>query len=260
MNTKMILTDLDNTLLRSDGTISEHTKQVLKRCGDCGILVVIATARYWIGAERYIEEIQPDYEITTDGTLIHQRGNQIYSCSMDAKYANQIIRDLMILNPETEITAAAGRRVFWNSRHIAESERLHKAVFNDYSKPLCCPVNKIAAWLTDGESAKKIADKNYCRLQVYRGEDLYAFMPEKSGKIQAVLEFAKLLNISLNDIVSFGDDINDTEMLRICGTGVSVSNAVAEVKAAADCVTLSNDEDGAADWIEKNILTKRMQT
>lgn len=85
-------------------------------------------------------------------------------------------------------------------------------------------------------------------------------MPEKSGKIQAILELAKLLNISLNDIVSFGDDINDMEMLRICGTGVSVSNAVAEVKAVADCVTLSNDEDGVTDWIEKNILTEFIQT
>ena len=55
MNTKMILTDLDHTLLRSDGGVSEHTKQILKKCQDCGILVVIATARYWIGAERYIE-------------------------------------------------------------------------------------------------------------------------------------------------------------------------------------------------------------
>lgn len=39
--------------------------------------------------------------------------------------------------------------------------------------------------------------------------------------------------------------------IRICGTGVAVSNAVMDVKAFADCVTLSNDEDGAADWIEK---------
>lgn len=38
-----------------------------------GILFAIATARYWIGAERYIELLKPDYEITTDGTLIHDR-------------------------------------------------------------------------------------------------------------------------------------------------------------------------------------------
>ena len=70
MKPKMILTDLDGTLICSDGSISEHTKLILKSCQNRGIYIVIATARYWIGAERYIEEIQPDYEITTDGTLI----------------------------------------------------------------------------------------------------------------------------------------------------------------------------------------------
>ena len=254
MNIKMILTDLDHTLLRSDGSISDYTKQVLKKCQSCGILVVIATARYWIGAERYIEEIQPDYEITTDGTLIHQRGKQVYSCSMDTTDANQIIQDLIEQNSNTEITVAAGRQVFWNSHHISESEKLHKAVFNDYRKPLCCQINKIVAELSNSVIAEEIANKNHCRLQSYRGENWYAFLPEKSGKIQAILELAKSLNISLSDIVSFGDDINDIEMLQICGTGVAVSNAVTDVKAVADCVTLSNDEDGVVSWIEKNIL------
>lgn len=254
MQIKMILTDLDHTLLRSDGSISDYTKQILKKCQSCGILVVIATARYWIGAERYIEEIRPDYEITTDGTLIHQRGKQVYSCSMDATDANQIIQDLIEQNSNTEITVAAGRQVFWNSHHISESEKLHKAVFNDYRKPLCCQINKIVAELSNSDIAVKIANKNHCRLQSYRGENWYAFLPEKSGKIQAILELAKSLNISLSDIVSFGDDINDIEMLQISGTGVAVSNAVTDVKVVADCVTLSNDEDGVADWIEKNIL------
>ncbi|MDE7298035.1 MAG: Cof-type HAD-IIB family hydrolase [Lachnospiraceae bacterium] len=255
MNPKMILTDLDKTLLRSDGSISEHTKQVLKKCQARGILIAIATARYWIGAERCIEEIQPDYEITTDGTLIHQRGKQIYSCSMDTGAANQIIQDLMAQNPKTEITVAAGRQVFWNSRHISESAKLHKAVFCDYKKPLSCQINKIAAELFDGNIAAEIANKNHCRLQGYRGENFYAFLPEKSGKIRAILELSGQLGISLTDIAAFGDDANDVEMLQICGTGVAVSTAVMEAKAAADHVTRSNDEDGVADWIEKNILT-----
>ncbi|MDO4318827.1 MAG: Cof-type HAD-IIB family hydrolase [Lachnospiraceae bacterium] len=254
MNTKMILMDLDHTLLRSDGSVSDYTKRILKECQSRGILIVVATARYWIGAERYIEVIQPDYEITTDGTLIHQRGKQIYSCGMDEKDANQIIQSIMKQNPKTEITVAAGRQVFWNSHHISESEKLHKAVFHDYRKPLCCQVNKIAAELPDNETAIEIAEKNHCRLQSYRGENLYAFLPEKSGKIQAIRELTKALDVSLNDTVSFGDDRNDMEMLQICGIGVAVSNAVSEVKAVADCVALSNDEDGVADWIEKNIL------
>lgn len=252
MNTKMILTDLDRTLLRSDGSVSERTKQVLKRCQERGILVVIATARYWIGAERYIEEIQPDYEITTDGTLIHRHGEQIYSCNLDIESTNQIVQDLLARDSKTEITVAAGRRVFWNSNHISESEKLHKAVYNDYQEPLSIPANKIVAELPDYETAAQIADKKRCRLQSYRGENWYAFLPETAGKVQAIRELAKLLDISVSDIAAFGDDINDIEMLRMCGMGVAVANAVAEVKDIADSVTLSNDEDGVAEWIENN--------
>lgn len=254
MNPKMILTDLDGTLIRSDGSISEHTKSILKSCRNRGIYVVIATARYWIGAERYIEEIQPDYEITTDGTLIHRHGEQIYSCKLETEDTNRIVQDILARDDKTEITVATGREVLWNSKHISESEKLHKAVYCDYRKPLSCQANKIVAALPDYETALEIANKNHCRLQSYRGENWYAFLPETAGKVQAIRELAKILNISPNEIAAFGDDKNDVEMLKMCGTGVAVNNAVPEVKAAADCVTLSNDEDGVAEWLAKNVL------
>lgn len=254
MNLKMILTDLDGTLLCSDGSISEFTIDILKRCQNRGITVVIATARYWIGAERYIAEIQPDYEITTDGTLIHRHGEQIYSCNLETDVTNQIIRDILARDDKAEITVAAGRQVFWNSKHISESEKLHKAVYCDYRKPLSCPANKIVAQLPDDETALSIANKNHCRLQSYRGEKWYAFLPETGGKVQAIRELAKMLNISLNEIVAFGDDKNDMEMLKICGTGVAVYNAIPEVKEIADSVTFSNDHNGVAEWLSRSVL------
>ena len=52
-----------------------------------------------------------------------------------------------------------------------------------------------------------------------------------------------------------GDDYNDSGMLTLCGTGVAMGNAIAEVKAIADDVTLSNDDDGIAVWLKKNILS-----
>lgn len=254
MSIKMILLDLDGTMLRSDGSISDRTKQVLKGCQNRGIDVVIATARTWIGAERYIQEIQPDYEITTDGTLIHRHGEQIYSCNLEIEDTNQIVQDLLVYDSRTEITVAAGRLVFWNSLHISESEKLHKAVYNDYREPLSCRANKIMAELPNYEIAEQIASRNHCRLQSYRGENWYSFMPEGAGKVQAIRELAKILDISLDDIVAFGDDINDMEMLKMCGTGVAVANAVSEVQAIVGSVTLSNDEDGVAEWIIQNVL------
>lgn len=250
----MILTDLDGTLICSDSSISERTKFVLKRCQNYGIYIVIATARYWIGAERYIEEIQPDYEITTDGTLIHRHGEQIYSCNLEIEDTNQIVHDILARDDKTEITVATGRQVFWNSKHISESEKLHKAVYCDYQKPLSCQANKIVAELPNYEAALEIANRNNCRLQSYRGENWYAFLPEKAGKVQAIRELARILDISLNEIAAFGDDKNDMEMLKMCGIGVAVNNAIPDVKEIADYVTLSNDENGVAEWLAKNVL------
>lgn len=254
MNPKMILTDLDGTLLCSDGGISERTKFILKSCQERGIYVVIATARYWIGAERYIEEIQPDYEITTDGTLIHRHGEQIYSCCLEPEDTNKIVQDILARDDKTEITVAAGREVFWNSKYISESEKLHKAVYCDYREPLSCQANKIVAELPNYETALEIANKNNCRLQSYRGEKWYAFLPKTAGKVQAIQKLARILNIMPNEIAAFGDDKNDIEMLKMCGTGVAVDNAIADVKDIADSITLSNDENGVAEWLAKNVL------
>ena len=251
---KMILTDLDHTLLKTDGTISERTLETLKKCREKGCILVIATARYWIGAERYIELLTPDYEITTDGTLIHSGDECIYSCCFTAEETNGIVKALLEAAPDTEITVAQGKTVYWNSRHIAESEKLHKAVYFEYDRPLQSGGNKIVAELPDERIARNIADKFGCKLQCYRGENWYGFLPCGAGKTAAINALSKEYGIALDDIVSFGDDNNDIDMLKMCGTGVAVANAVQEVLYIADEVTASNDEDGVALWLEKNVL------
>lgn len=251
---KLILTDLDHTLLRQDGSISEKTLNVLERCREKGIQFAIATARYWIGAEKYIEKLRPDYEITTDGTLIHSKDRCIYSCEFSETETNEIVRSLLKCLPETEITVASKKLVFWNSKHISESEKLYKAVYNDYSNPLDVRANKIVAELPEERIAREIADKIGCKLQCYRGENWYSFMPNGAGKPAAIEYLSKVSEINLKDIVAFGDDHNDMEMLQLCGRGIAVANAVPQVLKICDETTLSNDEDGVACWLKDNCL------
>ena len=255
---RMILTDLDHTLLRQDGSVSEKTLQILAACRAKEIRFAIATARYWIGAERYIDLLNPDYEITTDGTLVHSHGQCIYSCAFSVSETNAIISGILEAVPGAEITAACGKTVYWNSRHISRSEKLHKAVYCDYSSPLDVQANKIVAELPDESVAGEIAAKTNCRLQCYRGERWYAFMPAASGKTAAIRALAETSRISPEDVVAFGDDLNDMEMLRLCGTGVAVANAIPPVLEAADEVTLSNDDDGLAVWLADHILKEAM--
>lgn len=251
---KMILTDLDHTLLKSDGSISEKTIQILRKCREQGILFAIATARYWIGAEKYIELLKPDYEITTDGTLIHSNDNCVYSSSLSMEKTNAIVKEILKQAPNSEITVASGKTVLWNSKHISESKRLYKAQYFEYDTPITCEANKIAAELPNEAIASGIATKTDCKLQCYRGENWYAFLPNGAGKTEAIKEMASICDIDLSEIVAFGDDKNDIEMLKLCGRGIAVANAISEVLEIADEVTLTNDEAGVAVWIERNIL------
>ena len=251
---RMILTDLDHTLLRQDGTVSERTLRTLTDCRTKGIRFAIATARYWIGAEKYIDQLQPDYEITTDGTLVHSGEKCIYSSSFSVPDTNRIVQELLQAFPGAEITVACGKTVYWNSRHIAESEKLHKAVYCDYSAPLELRANKIVAELPEETAAREISERTNSRLQCYRGEKWYAFLPADTGKTVAVRAVAGAEWIPLKDIAAFGDARNDLEMLEMCGKGIAVGNAVPEVLEAADEITLTNEEDGVAAWLEEHIL------
>ena len=164
---------------------------------------------------------------------------------------NQIIKTLLTVVPNAEITVASGKDVYWNSEHIAESEKLHKAIHCDYSSPLHIHANKIVAELPDEGIAKRIAGVTNCQLQCYRGEKWYAFIPKGAGKIAAIRALTGFTGISLADIVAFGDDSNDIGMLRMCGIGVAVANAVQDVLEIADDITLSNDQDGVAVWLNR---------
>ena len=75
---------------------------------------------------------------------------------------------------------------------------------------------------------------------------------EDATKIKGVLAALSALGVRAEETAAFGDDLADIEMLRVCGFGVAVENALPEVKAAADFVTGANDADGVAKWLEGN--------
>lgn len=251
---KMIVTDLDGTLLHTNGTISVKTIDVLRQCQKQGILVVLATARFWIGAEKYINFIKPDYVISADGSVMHNREKLIDRYSFDVETTNLIIQSILEVNSNAEILALIDKRVYWNNEYISESERLFKAQYFNYKNPLSDGANKIATMLPDKEMADKIAKECGCKVIHYRDENVYSFVPLHAGKRNMIRKLADRLDISLEEIVTFGDDENDIEMLKECGLGIAVANALPEVKEIADEITLSNDEDGVASFIANKIL------
>jgi hydroxymethylpyrimidine pyrophosphatase-like HAD family hydrolase len=80
---------------------------------------------------------------------------------------------------------------------------------------------------------------------------LVQVMARTASKGAALEAMVERWDLSLANVVAFGDDVNDVEMIESCGLGVAMANAVDEVKAVADFATTSNNEDGVAVVLER---------
>jgi len=95
-----------------------------------------------------------------------------------------------------------------------------------------------------------------CDCIKFVNSDWYKFTKKEATKENAIKMFCKISGLALEDVIAFGDDLPDIGMLKLCGTGVAMGNALAEVKAAADVVIGTNDEDGIAAYLMKTCIQK----
>lgn len=79
-------------------------------------------------------------------------------------------------------------------------------------------------------------------------------MPIGISKGRSLREIADYYGIKNENTVSFGDELNDLDLIKNAGIGVAMGNSIDEIKAIADYITLTNDENGVADYINKKIL------
>ena len=77
-----------------------------------------------------------------------------------------------------------------------------------------------------------------------------------ANKGNGIYQLSKILNINKKDIISFGNDLNDISMFKNSEIGIAVSNSEEIILNLADEITLSNEEDGVAIWLQNNIINK----
>ena len=254
-NFKLILTDLDNTFLRSNKTISQFSLDVINECKQKGVVFGVATARSERTAEKYLNIIKPDLIISNGGALAKYKGKIIFESMLPVELSNNFIKDCLTDKNIGEITVETRDFYFRNNKKRIEAERDYlNATFNDYSKPLNKETYKITCEVYKPESAQKLLKKYpLCCYTPYRGELWGRFAHKDSNKIDAIKAVAQHFNIKKEQVICFGDDTNDIGMIDYF-YGVAVSNAIAEVKQVAKKVIGSNDEDAVAKYIKNNIL------
>ena len=259
-NIKLIVTDLDDTLLRRDKSISEYTKSVFGLCRKKGVLIAFATARMEKAAERFSRQITPDIFISNMGALARQGSKVLYKAAIPPDVVSALIKECLSDPRFLQITLQADKGYFNSEPIIAMPgwEDYSHSITTDFSQPIDYgDVYKITV-RTDGSQAVKTISENFPTIDAtgYRHESWSAFHARDASKEKALAAVAVALNIHLKNVAVFGDDTSDIDILRSAGIGVAVQNAIPEVKAVADYVCGDCDKDGVARWIEENILEK----
>lgn len=252
---KLIASDLDGTLLQNDKTLSPYTRAVLARCRERGILFFVATARPPRALERLIKGLSYDGALCHNGGVALYQGTRIWEQGIDPLMAAKLFQRLKDEFPQIPLSAEIDGDLYANFdvEELWPGAPYHSTDFSAFSEK---PVEKLMIRYQSQEQVKRIETflpkELYCQIS---DNIILMIQPKGVEKGKALKAVCERLGIPLVQTVAFGDDWNDISMMDLAGTGVAVENALPQVKAAAQELCGSNEEDGPAHWLEQHILT-----
>lgn len=253
MAIKMLVSDLDKTLLRDDKSLSGYTLSTLARMREKGILFTIATARPEVSVERNLPQLAYDCGVYHNGGLVDCFDGDRLHRSMPAGKAVAICRAIVAEDPKARVVVETGRTRYaaFDTSAVWPNMEFQPWDLEDLSEDRA---EKVLVLTEDGDLSpyqKYLDESLYTQLSDGR---LCMIMHKEARKLAGVESVCRKKGIPLSEVAAFGDDLTDMEMIAASGVGVAMGNALDVVKAAADQVCLSNEEDGVARWIEENLL------
>ncbi|MDR1930485.1 MAG: Cof-type HAD-IIB family hydrolase [Treponema sp.] len=264
----MLALDLDDTLLRSDLTISFRTRNAIRKAESQGVTVVLASSRAPASMEYFARLLglnkRPGFLIANNGTVIQETdtGNLIFEIKIppaaalmifdmaDAEgFAVQLYDDDILYISRTNEFAEYDQKITGLRQVVVENFRsmvasgCHRMLIPG-DPMILSPLAKLLFTYTGNEAAI-FTSKPY----------LLEVLPPEADKGNALALVAEKLSISRDAVLAVGDSMNDEAMLRWAGFPVAMVNGDDRIKEIASLVTeKSNDEDGVADVIERYIL------
>lgn len=265
LNKKLIAIDLDRTTLNQDSMITSKTKETLKKAINAGHHVSIATGRPFRMSHQFYQQL----ELTTpmvnfNGALVHipnQHWDGERETLINREIAFEILSQKKQLN--LDFIAAENRDTFFIDSFDFFDEKIF-ASSRPGEKNLLSPKNlttnptsllvrtdKRFAGAVSAELTRQFG--SYVDVRTWGGPTAILEIVSKGiQKAKGVQEIANYLSIDQKDVIAFGDEHNDLELLDYAGWGVAMANGTDQLKGIANDVTpLSNQEDGLAVYLEK---------
>jgi Cof subfamily protein (haloacid dehalogenase superfamily) len=265
---RILALDLDDTLLRSDLSISFRTRNVIKKAASQGVVVVLASGRVPAAMDRFSRLLKmhkrPGYLICNNGTIVQEShtGNRIsetwlnsaaalavYDLAVAEGFAVQLYEeDVMYVSRDNEYT-----------RYDQKLTGLRQVVVENFRDMIEEGCYKL---LIPGDPM--LLQPLESIIRTYLGNDITLFsskpyfleiLPKNTDKGTALALIAETLGISREAVLAIGDSMNDEAMIRWAGIGVAMANSDERIKSIASLVTeKNNDDDGVAEVIEKYVL------
>ena len=263
-NIRILALDLDGTLLDSEKRLSETNRNALAAAAAKGVLVVPTTGRFFGMMPPAVRDLPfVRYAITVNGAQVYDRetDSAIVREELPLDKALAVMRFLdgfdVIYDCYQDnwgrMTKAMQDKAeeYAHDTHYVKMIREFRKPYPDLKKYLAGTgrdVQKIMLFARDPAVRDAIAEELPTRFEglaistsTFNNLEINAASAHKG---RALERFAAHLGLSLENCMAFGDGLNDLSMVRMAGIGVAMANAMPEVLAAANYVTLSNDEDG----------------
>lgn len=266
-NIRLIAIDLDGTLLSSSKTISEYTLSVLRKAIAGGAYVAIASGRIYSDAVGHSERIAPGQPvICSNGSMActHDPFDVVYCECLQKAKLRSIVEILEKEKSYYQVYCDDGSVM--ESRHPNPFHKRKNDVY-DYTgdvlngdempKYVGDGALKVVCFSPDPEKLSRIrkAMEKLGGLEInsswYDNLELLASGVTKGAALKALADH---LGVAMEETMAFGDNENDLSMIQAAAIGVAMGNATDVVKAQADYVTATNDEDGVARAVAKFVL------
>ena len=270
---RAILLDIDGTLTNDEKQITPRTAEALKAAQDKGVVLVLASGRADQGLHAFADVLDMKSHggvfVAFNGakSLNYQTGEAYFEQAMTVEQGKRVLEHMKgfdvascidygpyMLTNDAYFTIERDGAPYLIVRYEAHNNGFLVREEADLAAKVDWGINKI---LNAGEPAY-LQEHWQEMLAPFEGElsamftapFYYEFTPLGVDKSRALRETFAALGIDQSEIVAFGDAQNDRTMLEWAGCGVAMGNAVDEVKAVADYVSLSNNEDGIAAALE----------
>ena len=270
MTKKIIAVDLDGTLLNSDSQISDFTKETIKKVAEQGHQIIITTGRPYRMSKDFYRELGLDTPmINFNGSLTHLP-DQIWDfekcLTVDKKYLLDMVRRSEDI--QADFIAGEYRKKFYitnPNEEIANPKLFGVESFHpeDQFQPELVTKNPNCILLQTRASDKYALAKemntfyqHQLSINTWGGPlNILECTPKGVNKAFALDYLLKVMNRDKKDLIAFGDEHNDTEMLAFAGKGYAMKNANPELLPYADeQISLTNDQDGVAKTLQDLFL------